>query len=170
MVGMCAPCSTGQLSQAPLTTLTQVGEKLKTFFGQNMMIMVIIFLPGESPLEVAQTGKFKDIVRLLKEKEDKELNPISEVGNINFETPSCFRFIFCSLLLSYFKLFLSQSLGERTDKKNDKTKKKKEVKGSKKKKECAEETISIGDEKKESGGDLFGDTVGPGETHRWTCR
>ena len=56
------------------------------------MMIVIIFLTGESPLEAAQRGKYKDIVRLLrereKEKEDEELNLILEVGNVNCETPS----------------------------------------------------------------------------------
>ena len=58
-----------------------------------------IFLPGESPLEAAQRMKRRDIVRLLKEKEDEELNVIAEVGNINCQTPSCLRFIFGSILV-----------------------------------------------------------------------
>ena len=58
-----------------------------------------IFLPGKSPLEAAQIMKHKDVVRLLKEKEDEELNLIAEVGNIICETPSCLRFIFGSILV-----------------------------------------------------------------------
>ena len=50
-----------------------------------LIIMVIILLTGESPLEVAQTEKHKDIVKMLKEKEDEELNLIAEVENINCE-------------------------------------------------------------------------------------
>ena len=50
-----------------------------------LIIMVIILLTDESPLEVAQRGKHKDIVRMLKEKEDEELNLIAEVENINCE-------------------------------------------------------------------------------------
>ena len=50
-----------------------------------LIIVVIILLTGESPLEVAQRGKYKDIVRMLKEKEDEELNSIAEVENINCE-------------------------------------------------------------------------------------
>ena len=58
-----------------------------------------IFLPGKSPLEAAQIMKHKDVVRLLKEKEDEELNLIAEVGNINCQTPSCLRVIFRSILV-----------------------------------------------------------------------
>ena len=50
-----------------------------------LIIVVIILLTGESPLEVAQIRKHKDIVRMLKEKEDEELNLIAEVENINCE-------------------------------------------------------------------------------------
>ena len=50
-----------------------------------LIIVVIILLTGESPLEVAQREKHKDIVRMLKEKEDEELNLIAEVENINCE-------------------------------------------------------------------------------------
>ena len=58
-------------------------------FVQLLMIMVIIFITGESPQEAAQRGKHREIVRLLKEKEEEELNLIVEVGNINCETTSC---------------------------------------------------------------------------------
>ena len=58
-------------------------------FVQLLMIMVIIFITGESPQEAAQRGKHREIVRLLKEKEEEELNLIVEVRNINCETTSC---------------------------------------------------------------------------------
>ena len=78
----------------------------------------------------------KDIVRLLKEKEDEELNLIAEVRNVNCETSSCFRFIFRSLFLPF------QSLGEQTDRK--KAKKKKKGKGRGNKKEEEEDNIDSG--------------------------
>ena len=73
-----------------------------------------MFLPGESPLQAAQTGKFKDIVKMLKEKEDEELNLIAEVRNIKLScyVMSCFRFIFC-FLLSHCKMLLFRVLGSK---------------------------------------------------------
>ena len=63
----------------------------------SLIIMVIILLTGESPLEVAQRGKHKDIVRMLKEKEDEELNLIAEVEYIYI-----FSIIFINLKDSHF--------------------------------------------------------------------
>ena len=98
---------------------------------------------------MAQRGKYKDVVRLLKEKEDEDLNLIAEVGNIN-----------CEICLLPYHMLPFQSLGEQTDRKKDKAKKKKKVRSRKKKEErssneknttgggAAEETQAEEDEKK----------------------
>ena len=55
-------------------------------FSWPFISMFIIFLTGETPLEVAQRQKNRTIAKILKEKQDEELNLIAEVENITCET------------------------------------------------------------------------------------
>ena len=48
--------------------------------------MFIIFLTGRSPLELAESNKNRTIIKMLKKKQDEELDLIAEVGNMNYET------------------------------------------------------------------------------------
>ena len=66
-------------------------------FSWPLISMFIIFLTGESPLEAAERVKNRTIAKMLKKKQDEELDLIAEVGNMNYETfvdliftPSCF--------------------------------------------------------------------------------